>query len=218
MANMISVVDGIAVAPRNVTKFTALLLKARQRFAGEAGDNTITKTPLTVQAANGQTANLVEVCDSNNNSAAVLLAVDAAGGLVQGSGLVSQRVVRVALTAAQITTLHSVPVQLLAAPGAGFAILPTAMAFEFTYGTVQFTGGGAVNPVYHGQTTNHLGGSVAAATIQAAANAYISCGAPAAALALLANTGVDLYAATADFAAGDSTAVVKLSYDLITLG
>ena len=60
-----------------------------------------------------------------------------------------------------------------------------------------------------------IAGSVAAATIQAAANATISCGAEATALSLTANTGVDLYAGTADFAAGDSTAVVYLQYSVI---
>jgi hypothetical protein len=126
--------------------------------------------------------------------------------------------VRVPLTAAQILTLNTVPVSLVAAPGAGIALQVDAMVFEFTYNPVQFTGGGLVGPVYHGQTTNHLSGGVAAATILAAANAYVSLGPPITAFPLIANTGIDLYAATGNFAAGNSTAVVKLWYSQITLG
>lgn len=145
---------------------------------------------------------------------------DIDAGTIPGTALDPSvlQVKTVALSAAQITTLNSVPVALIAAPGAGKVIMVDAMMFQFKYGTVQFTGGGAVSPVYHGATTNLLGGSVAAATIQAAANANISAGAPAAALALTTNAGVDLRAATADFAAGDSTAFVTIWYSVITLG
>ncbi len=196
------------------TKLTALLVRARYRqYVGDS--NAANKLLAVLQAASGQTADLVGIFDSAKNP---LLSVDAAGGLVQGAGNVSQRVVQVALTAAQITTLNTAPVQLVAAPATGQVIVPTLLVFQFKYGSVQFTLGGAVNPVYHGATTNLLGASVAAATIQAAASAVISTGPAAGPTTLTSATGVDLYAATANFAAGDSTAIVTLSYDLVTLG
>lgn len=194
------------------SKFTGLF--ARARYRAIVGDsNAATKIPVVVMAAPSQVADLVAVFDSSKNP---LASIDAAGGLVQAAN-VSQRVVQVTLTAAQITSLHTVPVSLVAAPGAGLVIVPTMLVFQFKYGAVQFTGGGAVNPVYHSATANLLGASVAAATIQAAASAVISTGPAAGPTTLAANTGVDLYAATANFAAGDGTAVVTLSYDLITL-
>jgi hypothetical protein len=128
---------------------------------------------------------------------------------------------RVALTAAQITTLHSVPVSLVAAPGAGYTLVFEWLTLQFTYGSVQFTGGGVVMPVYHGATTDlSVTGGVAAATIQAAANAhyFVKANPAAGGLALTTNVGIDLYAATADFAAGNSTAVVELAYSVIKLG
>lgn len=122
------------------------------------------------------------------------------------------------LTAAQLATLDSAPVSLLAAPGANKAIVVTMCLFQFKYGSVQFTAGGAVNPVYHGATTA-LTASVAATTINAAANATIFVDAVAGPLAVATNTGIDLYAATQDFASGgNSTAVVTLWYEVITLG
>lgn len=129
--------------------------------------------------------------------------------------------VRVALTAAQIIALHSVPVALVAAPGAGAALIFDWMTFQFAYGTVQFTGGGVVSPVYHGLNVDEtVVGGITANTIKAAASSLTLLNAEPAAggLALTANLGLDLYAATADFAAGDSTAIVVLSYGILTLG
>jgi hypothetical protein len=175
-----------------------------------------TTVPFDILVPSTQSVNAFQV---QTPSGGILYAVDQSGNVIQ-SGAVNakQCVLRVALTAAQITTLHSVGIPLIAAQGAGTAIAVDAMTFQFVYGTVQFTGGGAVNPVYAGATANLLGGSVAAATIQAAANALISAGAPAAALSLSLNTGVSLYAATADFAAGNSTAIVTVWFTILTEG
>lgn len=178
---------------------------------GSGGD-----VPFNILVPSTQSVDAFEI---TTPTGVVLFAIDQNGNVKKGGvTAVSGQVTQVALTAAQITTLHSAPVSLVAAPGAGKAILVHGTTVQFKYGTTQFTGGGAVNPVYHGATTNLLSGSVAAATIQAAASATVSCGAEAAALALSSNTGVDLYAGTADFAAGDSTAIVTIWYDVITLG
>ena len=208
---------------RIATRFNRLLVrvKATERDTADFGDYA-GKQLMVIQLPPGQTANALEVQDSTGNVSGlgkVLFSVDQNGNFTQGGVVTAKQLVtQVTLTAAQITTLHSVPVALVAAPGAGIALMADAFLFQFKYGTVQFTGGGAVNPVYHGATTNHLAGSVAAATIQAAANATISAGALATAFALSANTGIDLYAASADFAAGDSTAICTLWYTQYTLG
>lgn len=148
-----------------------------------------------------------------------LFDVDQLGHLIQsGVTNVKRCFAQATLLAAAITTLHSVPVTVVAAPGAGITLVPLAVIFQFKYGTVQFSAGGAVSLVYHGATTNLLSGSVAAATINAAANATISAGAPAAAISATANVGLDLLAATQDFASGDSTAIVTVDYLQYTLG
>jgi hypothetical protein len=121
------------------------------------------------------------------------------------------------LTSSDITTLHSVPVSLIGAPGVNKAIEIDKFILEFTAGTVQYTGGGAVNPVYHGATTA-LAGSVAAATITGASNAVVFNDAAGGPVTMPLNTGIDLYAATADFAAGNGTAIVTIWYTTYETG
>ena len=141
-------------------------------------------------------------------------------GFVSFIGIKAERKCSVfSLTAADLTTLHSAPVTLILAPSkANRLILVEGAVFEFQYNTTQFTGGGAVQLVYHGATANLLTGTVVAATIQAAASSQTSMGVAAAGLALSPQTAVDLYAATADFAAGDATATVTIFYTEIELG
>jgi hypothetical protein len=209
---------------RIATRFNRLLVRLRttERDTVDFGD--YQGSPLMViQLPPGQTADALQVQDSTGNVSGlgkVLYSVDKNGNFTQGGITAAKQLVnQTTLSAAQITTLHSVPVSIVAAPGAGIAVMLDALLFQFKYGTVQFTNGGAVSPVYHGASTNHLGGSIAQATIQAAANATISAGALAAAFALSTNTGIDLLAAGADFAGGgDSTAIVTAWYTQYTLG
>lgn len=192
------------------------------RGAGSLGHSIETKgagldVGLSVQIPSAQTANAFQI---EKPDGTVISAFDANGGLITGALKVSQLAKRVTLTAAQLITLNSVPVTLVAAPGAGIALICQGFIFQMIYGTVQFTGGGVVNPVYHGATTSLTAGGVAAATVQAAANytGYSPGAAGATALAVTSNVAIDLRAATADFAAGDSTAIVTVFYDVVTLG
>ena len=199
----------LSVEPRGT------LGSGKETALGSGGDE-----PLIIKIPSTQSVPAIRVQSQPAGAAATdLFLVDQNGNVTQ-SGVISvkQAIAQVTLSAAQITTLHSAPVPLVAAPGAGIALVLDAALFQFKYGSVQFTGGGAVNPVYHGATTNLLAGSVAAATIQAAANATISLGSMASALSVTTNVGIDLYAATADFAAGNSTAIVLLWYTVYTLG
>jgi hypothetical protein len=125
-------------------------------------------------------------------------------------GQATDYVAQFTLTAADITTLKSVPLQLIKAPGVGRAIMVRLGTFQFKFGTVQFTGGGLVSLVYHGATGNLLSGAVPAAVVNAGVDAVVSFGSAGAATILTPNTGVDLTAATGDFAAGDGKAVVTV--------
>src|SRR5215469_9050362 len=93
-------------------------------------------------------------------------------GVVGSSNLAPQvgQFIETDLSAAQIITLHSVPVTVVPAPGAGKCIVIDTLVFSMTYNSVQFTGGGAVSAVFHGLSTNLINGTVAAASITAAAN------------------------------------------------
>ena len=126
----------------------------------------------------------------------------------------------VTLSAAQIITLHSVPVALVASPGAGLALIPIMMLFEITTTSTGFTGGGVVAPVYHSATAALTANTVPVATVTAGAGTtytLLSLGAPSNGLVLTANAGIDLYAASADFAAGTGTGKVQIWYVTVTL-
>ena len=123
------------------------------------------------------------------------------------------------LTAAQIIAMYTTPVSLIAAPGAGKAILVDGLTFEFTGTATQFTGGGAVQIQYHGYAANLLDSTIAAATIQANATAILQFGIASTVGGNIveANTGIDITNATAAFAAGTGTAKVFIRYRIITL-
>ena len=171
-----------------------------------------------LQVPSAQSANVLTI---EKPDQAVIYQIDSNGNLAFGNVLsVVKAIVRVAISSAQFLALNTTPVALVAAPGAGKVLICDGFYFEFTYNSIQYTSGGVVNPVYHSATASLTAGGVAAASIQAAANyyGYSPAIAGATALALSANTGIDLYAATGNFSTGNSTAVVKMPYTILTLG
>jgi hypothetical protein len=125
----------------------------------------------------------------------------------------------VTLSAADIIALHSAPKTLIAAPGSGKAIVVESIDFSMTYNSVQFTGGGVLQAQYNGQTTNILNSTVLDTSIKAASSFAVSIGraSTASGVVLITNKAVELVAAVADFAAGNSTAKVTVNYRIITL-
>ena len=136
---------------------------------------------------------------------------------ISGSGVPGAATVT--LTPAQVLTLNTAPTNLIPAPAANQAIYVQGMTVQlkWTAGNVQYTGGGPVQPVYHGATVDLLTGNVAAATINGNVTAVVSAGGPAG-ITLTPGVGVDLYAGTANFAAGNSPVIVTIVYSIVTLG
>jgi hypothetical protein len=166
---------------------------------------------LGVNAAGTGTVNMIGVNASNQ--------VVLPNGALTPSGSVGLSAT-VNLSAAQIITLHSVPVPLIAAPGVGLALVVDQLVFEITTTATQFTGGGVVAPVYHGATTAITGNTIPATVVTAVAgttSTLLALGSVANGLTLTSNTGVDLFAAVADFAVGTGTAKVIVYYKIITL-
>jgi hypothetical protein len=79
---------------------------------------------------------------------------------------------------------------------------------------VQYTGGGVVEPVYHGTTVSLSVGAIPAAILTAAASSLTHLAQQASATGITAvdGGGIDLYAATGNFAAGNGTAIVIVNY------
>jgi len=127
----------------------------------------------------------------------------------------------ITIPTASVLTLHSVPVSLVAAPGAGKAIIVESCLIEVTATSTAFAAGGVVAPVYHGATTALTANTLAAANINTGTpgttywnlvEAQTANGSP-----ITANAGVDLYAATQDFTTGTGSLKVQIWYSVVTL-
>lgn len=124
---------------------------------------------------------------------------------------------------ASILTLNTVGYPLIPAPGAGNVVVVDRLVVEQVAATAAFTGGGNITAAWGTQasqvaatgtiaatvftagtgTTNQIGFALGIAPANGASSAYL-------------NKAVGLYAASADFAAGGGTAIVKVTYKTLT--
>ena len=127
----------------------------------------------------------------------------------------------VSLTAAQIDSMYTTPISLIAAPGAGNAIWVSRVVFEMTTTSTAFTGGGAVSFPYHGTSTNSASSTIPASVVTSATpgTTYTVLGESVTAngTTVLANTGVDITNASAVFATGTGSAKIIITYSVIAL-
>lgn len=204
--------------PGWLTKLTTVLVRARYRT--NVGDsNAAGKVPLIIQGAASQTANLLEIYDSSKNG---LFAVDKNGNLVVGGSAKSaQSVTQVSLTAANILAMNGAPVQILPAPGTGNAIVVDKILVELNTTATQFASGGVVHFYYHGQTTEIMAQTIAAATVNGGAGQTILLLEPvqtAGGSVVTKEVGIDITNATGAFTTGTGTAKVTVWYSIVTLG
>lgn len=123
--------------------------------------------------------------------------------------------VTMTLTSAQIKTLHSVPVTVVAAPGAGKYIEFVSAVTEVVFGTLQYQSGGTTNYNIGGIS---VGGSLANTAINNAVANNLYQAVPAA----FSSAGTDLssvllnaaliLSSTVDFTSGDGTLIIQVQY------
>lgn len=160
--------------------------------------------------------------NSGTTSAPSFNIVGTAAGSISNAQLdpMMQQYKTVSLTAANLIAMFTTPVSVIAAPGTGKAIIVDTILFEMTTTATQFTGGGAVDFVFHGTSTaTHTGTIPASIVTTTAGTSNTQLGSPTAAngTTVMANTGVDITNATAAFAAGTGTAKVQIWYSVVTL-
>lgn len=143
---------------------------------------------------------------------------------VPNVGLGSSQYAQVAISNAAFLTLYSVGTQLVAAPGAGLALLVDRVQLQFVYGSAQSTNGGAVAVQW--ASTIHQGGTLATGTVAAATlNGYtanteigFSIVATGIATANIINLPLYLTAATQDFTVGTgSTMLIDVWYRTVAM-
>ena len=132
-----------------------------------------------------------------------------------------QQLAIVPLTAAQVLAMFATPQALIAAPGAGKAIVVDAIAVEFVPGSIAFLAGGAVSINYTAGAAVHSG-TLPAATIIAAALGpktltQLGMQTGASGLAAPLNTGLTIGNATAAFTTGNGLVYVYIWYSIVTL-
>jgi hypothetical protein len=124
------------------------------------------------------------------------------------------------LTAAELRSLNTVPIQLVAAPGSGFSLFPLCLIMEKSV-SVGFSGtGGSIIIVYAGQTVDLLNpGAVSLALSSVATAIYtkpINTGVTAGSLVGYSNSALNIKSG-ADITGGTGDVWVTLSYMKCTI-
>lgn len=202
--------------PAWLAKFGPMIIRARYRSS--VGDsNAAGKTPLIIQGAPSQTANLVELYDSAKNH---LFHIDKNGLLSTGAEGVVRGVTLTSLTAAQINGMSVTPVAVVPTPPAGTAIVIEKITVQITTTATQFANGGVVHFYYHGATTEIMSATIAAATVQAGAGVAIFALNPvstAGGSVVTKEVGIDITNATGAFDTGTGTMKIWTAYQIVTL-
>lgn len=126
--------------------------------------------------------------------------------------------VSVAVTSANILAMFGTPVNLIAAPPAGYAIVVNNLLVTMTRTATAYANGGVVTFVYTGGGVAVHSGSIPAATITGGAGAALTQLGPATGASgavVPTATGVDITNATAAFITGTGTAVARFSYSVV---
>ncbi len=215
---------------RNATKFGRLFIRPRVNLSDPTDYGAYVGTQggqiAVIQLPPGQVDNAIEIQDSTGAIPAtgkVLFAIDPVGNL-QYSGVTkaSQQVTQVTLTAANIIAMFTTPVPILPAPGLiTQAILVEQIAFELDLTATAFASGGVVHFYYHGQTTEIMAQTIAAATVNGGAGQSVYLLEPvqtAGGSVITPGVGIDITNLTGVFATGTGTIKVTVWYSILTLG
>lgn len=153
---------------------------------------------------------------ADNSGTIGLLGADANNQLVQSLD------VGIAISSAQILTLNTAPLTVIPAPGVGKAIFVSSFVFEMIRTATAYTGAATTELVYAGATGTAISGkllgtvfSTAGAATTLTAVSGLQTGANG--MTLLANTAVQLFTETANYAVGTGTAKIYLTYSIVTL-
>lgn len=220
----------IASDKPGITRLTQLEVIVRGAHGGgnepSIGAGGVVPVNIKIPATSKQTVPAFQVQRVASGVVTTLFDIDQNGniGALGGISSLTMQQAQVALTAANINGMYAAPVVIVAAPGAGLAIVVQEIIFEITTTATQFAAGGVVGFQYD-STINGAGtlvhaGTIPAATITATAGTTVT-GLWAASgsngLVIPANKGIYISNQTQAFTTGTGTAKVWISYGILTL-
>jgi hypothetical protein len=185
-------------------------------------DNTTPTKILAFQLA-GQVAGTTTIATAGTNVTLTLPATSGTVARTADIGADVRATATVALTTADITNLKATPIQLVAAPAAGQAIIVEHIELLHTYAVAQYNGGGTCKVQY--KNTASGGGVVLGPDL----GTIIKAGSTSNSMWSVTNTAVDmadvtaqglfLSTDTAEFGAGNAGNVLKfrISYRVVTV-
>lgn len=140
--------------------------------------------------------------------------------IADNSGMVTQTL----LTSALIDTMYTTPVQVLPPLPVSYKYIIRSITGDYSFGTVQYTGGGAIGLEWGNPGAAHLAGPAASTTLAAATfNGYAASNTfeltpdNTDTLANIAGMGVYASNATAVFATGDGSLVYTVTYQIVPI-
>lgn len=150
-------------------------------------------------------------------TASRIVATDGSGNLAATGATLSDVILAadLDLTHNQILALNSTPIQIVAAPGAGNAIMVTGMVASATFVTVAYTAAGSLSLVPSGHTSNTQA-TVGTGILDASATTT-KVGGPVSNVAIYNNTALMVFCGTGNptGASADTTVSVRVYYRII---
>lgn len=135
-----------------------------------------------------------------------------------GQDISTPLVVKIDLSSADILALNTTPITIAAAPGAGFALMPSSMAYRYTFGSAAYLLGGSIelisNSIAAGTSNSFI--VISTTVMRAAANRSGSTATSTGTGvdAIVENNSLQLKTSTA-FTTGDGTLTVWVTYSII---
>ena len=143
---------------------------------------------------------------------------DATTGLIVSEGISPNLVqtVQVSVSSVDILALNATPKTLVAAPGAGKAIVVDSITLKMVTTSTQYANGGALEFRYTDASGAKVTADVADTVVKAGAGTSYSV-VPGVAVTAVANAPIVLDNATAPFITGTGTATVVVNYHVVSV-
>lgn len=194
---------------RGVWKVTSLLLPGSLRqLAGTGSPSNGSSGTGAAKAGPGST-----YFDYTNGVQWVNVGTKAAPVWSPGGGFVAY-----AVSSASILAMNATPVNLIAAPPAGYSVIVNNVMFQMTRTSTQYANGGTVNLVYTGGSVVPHSSTVPATVVTGAAGVVLNNNGPVSAangIVVPTATGVDITNNTAAFITGTGTLKVYIDYSVV---